>query len=287
MEDMNEKMVSGRTRVAAVVGWPIEHSLSPVIHNAGFASTGVDWTYVALRVEPDSRSAIVSSAASLGLGGLSVTMPYKTDVARQVDHLDGSCLRLDSVNTVSFAADGSATGHTTDGDGLVASLESKGIHLDGLRVVVLGTGGAGRSVIEAVTRHEPSEVVLTNRTLEVAESTRTIASAPVRVVEWSTRHDAVRDADLVINCTNLGMAPSVDTPCDETAIGPHQIVVDLVYHPLETPLLRSASARGARVVDGLGMLLHQAALQQKIWTGHLPDVSHMRSVALRALQARG
>lgn len=287
MEGMNEALVSGRTRVAAVVGWPIEHSLSPIIHNAGFATTGIDWTYVALRVEPEMRSTIVSSASALGLGGLSVTMPYKTDVARQVDHLDESCRRLDSVNTVSFATDGSTTGHTTDGDGLVASLESNGILLDELRVVILGTGGAGRSVLEAVARRRPREVVLTNRTIALAESARSMASVPVRIVEWDARHDAVRDADLIINCTSLGMGSSGASPCDESTLGPNQIVVDLVYHPLDTPLLREAAHRGAKVVDGLGMLLHQAALQQKIWTGHLPDVSHMRSAALRALQARG
>ena len=236
MEDMNEALVSGRTRVAAVVGWPIEHSLSPIIHNAGFATTGIDWTYVALRVEPEMRSTIVSSASALGLGGLSVTMPYKTDVARQVDHLDESCRRLDSVNTVSFATDGSTTGHTTDGDGLVASLESNGILLDELRVVILGTGGAGRSVLEAVARRRPREVVLTNRTISLAESARSMASVPVRIVEWDARHDAVRDADLIINCTSLGMGSSGASPCDESTLGPNQIVVDLVYHPLDTPL---------------------------------------------------
>lgn len=277
--------ISGATKVAAVVGWPIEHSLSPAIHNAGFVSTGVDWTYVALGVRPEHGDKIVEMSAGLGVAGLSVTMPYKTTVAAQVHEVDETSRRLESVNTVSFAEDHRSRGHTTDGDGLLGALASEGVEVSGRSVLVLGTGGAGRSVIEAFSRRSPRRLMVSNRSSDRSEPFG-IASKTERV-DWAERTAAVAAADIVVNCTSVGMGTDRSTPFDTACVGSQHTIVDLVYHPLETRLLEEARRRGARPIGGLGMLVHQAALQQKIWTGHLPDVELMSRVARSALAARG
>lgn len=277
--------VNGSTKVAAVVGWPIAHSLSPAIHNAGFRSTGVDWTYVALPVQPDHEDRIVEMCVRLGLAGLSVTMPYKTSVAGQVDDLDEVSRRLKSVNTVSFDGSRRTTGHSTDGDGLVDSLAHDGVELAGRRILVIGTGGAGRSVIEAVSRRSPQRLLVTNRSAGRLDPS--VVAAPFEWVPWTDREEAVAAVDIVINCTSVGMGADTSTPFDTMAIGDRHTIVDLVYHPMDTKLLTDARTKGARCIGGLGMLVHQAARQQRIWTGHQPDVDVMTSVARSALLARG
>jgi len=277
--------ISGSTKVAAVVGWPIAHSLSPTIHQAGFESTGVDWTYVALPVPPSSQDRIVSACTALGIAGLSVTMPYKTAVAAQVDEVDDTCRRLGSVNTVSFDDDRRSTGHTTDGDGLVDSLAHDGVDVADRTILVIGTGGAGRSVLEAISRRGPRRLLASNRSTDRPDLTS--VSAIVERVEWADRNEAAGAADIVINCTSVGMGSDRSTPFETSCLGPRHTIVDLVYHPLETRLLGEAATKGARSIGGLGMLVHQAALQQKIWTGHLPDVEVMSRAARSALVARG
>lgn len=277
--------VSGSTKVAAVVGWPIVHSLSPAIHNAGFESTGVDWTYVALPVRPDDQDRIVAMCAGLGICGLSVTMPYKTSVVDQVDELDETCRRLRSANTVAIDDDRRSKAHTTDGDGLVDSLAYEGVEVSGRSILVIGTGGAGRSVLEALSRRHPQRLLFTNRSSDRMGSSE-IAPLAERI-DWSERNAAVSSTDIVINCTSVGMGTDEATPFDTSVVESGHTVVDLVYHPLETRLLGAARAKGARSIGGLGMLVHQAALQQRIWTGHLPDVGAMDRAARSALRARG
>lgn len=278
-------VINGATKVAAVVGWPITHSLSPAIHNAGFASTGVDWTYVALPVQPEHQNHIVEMGVGLGLAGISVTMPYKTSVAAQVDELDEVSRRLDSVNTVSFDGSRRTTGHSTDGEGLIASLVHEGVDLDGRRILILGTGGAGRSVIEAISRRRPSALMVTNRSVGRLDSIE--FESTHEWVAWSDRGDAVSAVDVIINCTSVGMGTDSSTPIETEGINSGHTIVDLVYHPLETRLLAAARSRGARCIGGLGMLVHQAALQQEIWTGHQPDADTMIDAARSALLARG
>ncbi|MEY4362065.1 MAG: shikimate dehydrogenase [Actinomycetota bacterium] len=282
---MNRR-VSGTTKVAAVVGWPIAHSLSPTIHNVGFDSTGVDWTYVALGVHPERGDTILSSCRALGIRGLSVTMPFKTVLAAQVERLDDTCRRLGSLNTISFDDHGSTTGHSTDGDGLIASLLASDVEFGAQRLLVLGTGGAGRSVIEAASRSHPRSLLVSNRTAPDRELISSISSGMAEIVPWDDRSSALREVDIVINCTSIGMGDDRHLPFDPNAIGPAHVVVELIYHPIRTALMDAAQTRGARVVGGLGMLIHQAALQQQIWTGHLPDVEAMTRSALSALGER-
>lgn len=270
-------------RLAALIGSPVEHSLSPVIHQAAFDAAGVDWTYAAFDVAAGRAAEAVAAMRVLGIAGLSVTMPHKHDVADAVDRRDPAAAALRSVNTVSWDGD-DLVGSSTDGAGFVASLIEVGIDVSGARVAVLGAGGAARSVIDALGRAGAASICVINRTSERAVSACLLAA----VASVGTRDDVAR-ADLVVNASSVGMgvdpttATDADLPCEIELLGPTQIVADLVYHPLRTAWLVRADDVGARTVDGLGMLIHQAALQQETWLGRMPDVAVMRRAAEDAL----
>jgi shikimate dehydrogenase len=273
-------------RLAALIGSPVEHSLSPVIHQAAFDAAGVDWSYVAFDVEPGRAADAIAAMRVLGIAGLSVTMPHKHDVAAAVDRLDPAATALRSVNTVGWDGD-DLVGSSTDGAGFIASLAADGVDVSGARVAVLGAGGAARSVIDALGRAGAAAISVINRTTERAESASLLAA-----VGSVGRPDDVTRADLVVNASSVGMgvdpakATDDDLPCDPHLLEPSQIVADLVYHPLHTAWLMRAEQLGARTIDGLGMLIHQAALQQQIWLGHVPDVAVMRCAAESALADR-
>jgi shikimate dehydrogenase len=273
--------ISGRTRLACVIGSPVAHSLSPALHNAAFAADGADWRYVAFEVSPGRADEALAAMRVLGLGGMSVTMPHKEQVARCVDVLSPAAAALRSVNTVVPLADGRLEGHSTDGDGFVASLAASRVEVAGRSVVVLGAGAAGRSVIDALARCGAAQVSVVNRTAAAADEAAALAGPIGQVASI----DSVRDADIVVNATSIGMG-STDLPLDPVLLRAGQVVADLVYHPLRTTLLEAAESAGAVTVDGLGMLVHQAALQQRLWRSVLPDVSVLRAAAESELDAR-
>jgi shikimate dehydrogenase len=277
--------VSGR-RLAALIGSPVEHSLSPVIHQAAFDATGVDWVYLAFDVADGDAAAALDAMRVLGIAGMSVTMPHKRAVADLVDRLEPAARALRSVNTVSWDGD-ELVGSSTDGAGFVASLVEIGIDVEDSRVAVIGAGGAARSVIDALGRAGATDITVLNRTRGKAELAATLASAAsVGIASDVTR------ADIVVNATSVGMgvdpadAGEDDLACDPALLRPEQVVADLVYHPLRTAWLRAADDLGARTVDGLGMLIHQAALQQETWLGRRPDTAAMRAAAEAALADR-
>lgn len=273
-------------RVAALIGSPVEHSLSPAIHQAAFDSAGVDWTYSAFDVAPGRGADAIEAMRVLGLAGMSVTMPHKHDVAAAVDRLDPAAAALRSVNTISWDGD-ELVGSSTDGPGFVSSLGADGVDIAGADVAVIGAGGAARSIVDALGRSGAASIRVINRTTERAESACRLAS----VAEVATS-DAVGAADIVVNASSIGMgvdpasATDGDLPCDPALLNRTQVVVDLVYHPLQTVWLLQADQVGARTIDGLGMLIHQAALQQRAWLGQVPDVSVMRRAAEVALGDR-
>lgn len=275
-------MITGATRVAAVIGNPVRHSLSPALHNAAFAQLGLDWVYTAFEVSPGQAQAALDAMRTFGLGGLSVTMPHKEAVASAVDSLDPAAAALRSVNTVVPQADGSLKGYSTDGAGFVASLAAAGVMVAGRTVCVLGAGAAARSIIDELGRSGAARVAVVNRTAASADDAASLAGD--RGVVGGIAE--VSDADIVINATSVGMGGD-EMPCDPTLLRAGQAVADIVYHPRETALLRAAKAVGAVTVEGLGMLVHQAALQQQLWHGHLPAVAVMAAAAERELAARG
>lgn len=266
--------------VAGVIGSPVAHSLSPAIHNAAFRAGGADWVYVAFEVAPGQAGAALDAVRVLGLRGLSVTTPHKEAVAACVDELASAAATLRSVNTVVVGGAGRLIGHSTDGDGLVAALAAAGVAVSGGTVAVVGAGAAGRSVIDAVARAGAGAIVIVNRTPERAQEAARLAA--------SSRVGSLADvaaADVVVNATSVGLGTD-EVPFDPGLLRPDQVVADLVYHPLETGLLQAALRRGCRVVDGLAMLVHQAVLQQELWTGRRPDPAVMRAAAIAELARR-
>ncbi len=276
----------GAGGLAVLIGSPVAHSLSPAIHRAAFAAAGVDWSYAALDVADGRGGEAVEAMRLLGIAGMSVTMPHKTAVADAVDRLEPAARSLRSVNTVSWDGE-ELVGSSTDGEGFVAALAEIGIDVAAARVAVIGAGGAARSVIDALGRAGTSDITVLNRSADAAERAAQLATAAsVGIVSDVTR------ADIVVNATSVGMgvvpsgAEADDLPCDPSLLHSEQVVVDLVYHPLHTAWLAAAEEVGARTVDGLGMLIHQAALQQQHWLGTFPDVAVMRAAAESALLAR-
>jgi shikimate dehydrogenase len=272
--------VSARTRLAAVMGSPVAHSLSPAIHNAAFAATGADWVYVAFEVDEPGVGAAMAGVRALGIAGLSVTMPAKEAVARHVDERSSDADALGAVNCVAVR-DGRLVGHNTDGAGFVDALQlDAGIGLDGLDAVVLGAGGAARAVVRALAGAGAARVTVVARNPDRGEVAARLAGEAGRV---GAPVD-VAGAAVVVNATPVGMGDDAGAlPVDPTHLGAGQVVVDLIYHPRRTALLVAAEAAGATPVDGLGMLVHQAAHQFRIWTGLDAPLVAMRAAAERQL----
>lgn len=267
---------NGATAVAAVIGDPVAHSLSPVIHNAAFAELGLDWVFVALPV-PDGRAGVaVDGARALGVRGLSVTMPHKHDVVAVVDGLTSSASALGAVNCIVRAPhdDDLLLGDNTDGEGFLRGLSSDfGLSADDLRCVVLGAGGAGRAVAHALGAAGASSVVVVNRDPDRGRLAAGLAGPAGSFLHSDDRGvpDAVGNADLLVNATPVGMS-DVEAGGDrlliaEDLIREDLVVAELVYHPRETRLMAAARKRGARTSNGLSMLVHQAAVAFEHWTG--------------------
>jgi shikimate dehydrogenase len=273
--------ISGATRVAGVVGDPVRHSLSPVLHNAAYRELGLDWVYVAFEVPDGATRGALEAMRTLDLAGLSVTMPHKTAAAACCDELSDDAAALHSVNTVSIGSGGRLVGDSTDGEGFLRSLRDAGHDPAGASVVLLGAGGAARAVARALGR-AGARVVVCARKPDAAALAAQLGAGQSR--PWAERSGAAAAATFVVNATPVGMgADELPLPLD--ALHPGQVLADLVYHPLETELLRGARNQGAEVVDGLGMLVHQAALQIERWTGHSAPIAAMRAAAAAALRS--
>lgn len=266
--------MSGRTQLAAVIGAPVAHSLSPAIHNAGFAAAELDWAFLAFEVAPEQVEAALDGVRALGIRGLSVTMPHKEAVAALVDRRSDDATALGAVNCV-VNDGGELVGHNTDGPGFIDALrEEVAFDVADRRVVVIGAGGAARAIALAVGRNGAADVAVVNRTAARAEAAAALAGARGRVGSVSD----VAAADLVVNATPVGMLDG-GLPLDVELLRPGQIVADVVYHPLWTPLLRAASERGVTVVNGLEMLVQQAAHSFRLWTTREPPIAAMRDGA--------
>ncbi|WP_419915228.1 shikimate dehydrogenase [Candidatus Poriferisodalis sp.] len=275
---------TGGTRVAGVIGDPVRHSLSPALHNAAFAELGLDWTYLAFEVPAGQGADAVAAMRALGIEGLSVTMPHKDTVAAAVDELSPAAALLGAVNCVRRDGD-RLIGENTDGAGFLRSLRTQaGVDPAGLRIVVLGAGGAARAVIVALAA-EGALVTVVNRSPDAAARAAALgvpAGGAAIAVSGGFSGSvavggpaAVRDADVVVNATPLGMTEGDPLPVDPALLSDSQLVVDLIYRPERTSLLDAAAQAGATTLNGVGMLLYQAAEQFTMWTGHDAPVDAM------------
>ncbi len=285
--------ISGHTRIVGVIGWPIEHSVSPAMHNAAFRALGLDWCYLPFAVPPSRIADALAGVRGLGLCGLNVTVPHKETVLHLVDDLTPEARAIGAVNTVLVAGE-RLVGHNTDAAGFVRALREAGFAPEGCSALVLGAGGAARAVVYALVS-VGARVVLLNRTPERAEALASAMSGALAGARLETgRLDpqtVCRQAprsQLIVNTTPLGMWPQVETspwPPD-VPFPPQAFFFDLVYNPRQTRLVSLARASGAQASDGLRMLVHQGAEAFALWTGAVPPVEIMVAACTAFLGGR-
>lgn len=272
---MSDAPLTAATRVAGVIGDPVRHSASPALHNAAYAALGLDYVYVAFPVPTGRGGDAVRAIPVLGLAGLNVTMPHKADAARACDALSPDALALGAVNTVVTRPDGTLFGDSTDGEGFLRALREDGVDPSARSVLVLGSGGAARAVVLVLGR-AGSRVVVAARRVDAAREAATLAPG-AEARSFEDLDVCVAAVDVVVNATPLGMHGETP-PFDPAALAGRHAVVDLLYHPARTPLLLEAEARGVQVVaNGLGMLVHQAALAFRFMTGRDAPLDAMRA----------
>lgn len=277
--------ISGKAKLAGIMGWPVDHSLSPRLHGYWLREHGIDGAYVPLAVRPEDLDAALKMLPGLGFQGVNVTVPHKEAAADAVDTLTDAARRVNAVNTVTVRADGSLLGGNTDGFGFMENLKSgvpdwsaaKGV------AVVLGAGGAARAISAALLDGGVTELRLVNRTLSRAETLAGEIGGAFKIFSWRDKETALEDAALLVNTTTLGMTGKDSLAIDLQHLPTEAVVTDIVYSPLATPLLNDAADRGNRTVDGLGMLLHQARPGFAGWFGVEPAVGE----ELRAFVAEG
>jgi shikimate dehydrogenase len=267
--------LSGNAVLAGVIGWPVRHSLSPRLHGFWLAELGIDGAYVPLAVRPEDFDQALRALPKLGFRGANVTVPHKQAAFAAVDEKSAVAERLGAVNTVVVGADGRLLGDNTDGYGFMQNLAvgAPGLDVKGKLVTVLGAGGAARAIVAALTDAGAAEVRIVNRTRERAEAMAQDLGGPIEPLPWDHLRSAFADTALVVNTTSLGMAGHDPLALDLSQLPPAAVVTDIVYNPLETQLLAAARAHGNVVVDGLGMLLHQARPGFEAWFGKAPEVS--------------
>ena len=271
-------MIDARTRLAGIIGWPVEHSLSPAMHNAAFAHLGLNWAYAAFPVHPDRVGEAVRGLAAAGCAGLNVTIPHKTAVIAACSEASDAVRAIGAANTLLPDGDGGFRCDNTDAAGFLRALDEQApLDLAGRDVLLVGAGGAARAVAFAL-RGRGARVRVANRTAAKAAELGDPVPFTVAAMDMIASASA-----LVVNCTSLGLhGDDVPPELPLAGIGRDQVAADIVYRPGGTPWLAAAAARGARPVDGLAMLLHQGAAAFEQWTGQPAPVDVMRGALLAA-----
>ncbi len=288
---MRNRIISGKTRVCGIIGDPIEHSMSPAIHNAAFEKMEIDYLYVPFRVKKEALGKAIAGMRALNIRGLSVTIPHKVAVIPFLDELDPLAERISAVNTI-VNDDGVLKGYNTDAGGFLQALLEGGVEPKGKNVVILGAGGASRA-ISFILAERGAHLVILNRLLELdwaeelASRISQVFKQEVDALELNEENLAkvLAKADIVVNATSVGMSPNIDeTPIPAKLLKPGLIVFDIVYNPIKTRLLREAEEVGAKTIGGLDMLVWQGVLAFEKWTGVKAPVKLMREEAIKGLQ---
>ncbi len=284
-------VISGKTRLCGLIGDPVEHSMSPVMHNAAFKKMGLDYLYLPFRVKKEDLGKAIDGMKALNIRGLNVTIPHKVAVLQFLDEMDPLAEKIGAVNTIDNN-DGILRGYNTDGAGFLQALRERGVEAQGKNVVMLGAGGASRA-ISFTLADSGTRLVILNRqeeldwAKELASKLSQVFTIKVEALELNRQNLArvLDKANILVNATSVGMSPDADrTPLESDLLRPNLIVYDIVYNPIKTRLLREAEAAGAETISGVDMLVWQGALAFEKWTGHKAPVELMKAEAVRLLE---
>ena len=283
-------MISGKTKICAIIGDPVEHSVSPAMQNAAFKKLGLDYFYVAFPVKPEQLAKAVAGLRALNVSGFNITVPHKVAVIPLLDNIDPQAQKIGAVNTV-VNDNGKLTGYNTDAEGFYRALLDRKISPENKKITVLGAGGASRA-ISYILAKKVARLTILNRKEHVAKAENIAAMIKkdfrvnVNILALDKLPEGLKNADILINTTSAGMAPHLDE-----SIVPGKllhgvpVVIDIVYNPVETRLLKEAKAAGAQTVNGLDMLVRQGALAFEKWTGQKAPLATMKKEAEKTLQA--
>ncbi len=286
---MEGNPVSGKTIVCGVIGDPIEHTMSPVMHNAAFKKLGIDYLYVPFRVKKEELEKAIAGMRALNIRGLNVTIPHKVEVISFLDKVDSLVEKIGAVNTI-VNDDGVLTGYNTDATGFLQALLERGVEPKGKNTVILGAGGASRAVSFILAERGAHPVIL-NRQLELdwaeelAGHISRIFDKEVKALVLNERNlaEVLEGAEVLVNATSVGMSPDIEeTPVPARLLKPGLVVFDIVYNPVKTRLLREAEAAGVKAIGGLDMLVWQGVLAFEKWTGHKAPLELMKREAIKA-----
>ena len=279
--------ISGKTKVCGIIGDPIEHTMSPVMHNAAFKKLGLDFVYLPFRVKKEELSRAVDGVRALNIKGLNVTIPHKVAIIPFLDKLDLLAEKIGAVNTI-VNDEGVLTGYNTDATGFLQALLEQGVEPEGKNIVILGAGGASRAISFILAERGAHLVILnrqSGRAEELAQRISQVFKREVKALSLSEENLAqvLARADILVNTTSVGMVPDIDeTPVPAGLLKPGLIVFDIVYNPVQTRLLKEAEAAGAKTINGLEMLVWQGALAFEKWTGQKAPLDLMKGEAIKA-----
>jgi shikimate dehydrogenase len=282
-------MISGKTKICALIGDPVEHTMSPVMHNAAYKKLGLDYVYIPFRVKAAGLAEAVAGLRALNVRGFNVTIPHKVAIIPLLDSLDSLAEKVGAVNTV-VNKEGELRGYNTDAEGFLRALSGQGIKLKGKKVVVLGAGGAARA-ISYIMAEKGTRLTILNRQQEldwaenIASMIKEDLGKEVKVYELQHLAQAIEGVDLLVNATSVGMSPNAEKSLVPVKLlSKVPVVFDIVYNPIVTKLLKEAGAAGAKTIGGVEMLAWQGALAFEMWTGRQAPLDLMRAEAVKMLE---
>lgn len=286
---MISKEISGKTKICALIGDPVQHTMSPAMHNAAFQKTGLDYVYLAFHVKPEQLAKAAEGLRALNVIGFNVTIPHKVNIIPLLDSLDSLAEKIGAVNTV-VNDTGKLKGYNTDAEGSLRALMEHGFEPKNKRIVVLGAGGASRAISYTLVKQDARLIILNRRQeLDWAEDIARLIyknlGQEVKVLELGHLAEALSGADLLVNATSVGMSPDANaSPVPAGLLAKVPLVFDIVYNPIKTRLLREAEKSGAQTISGLDMLVWQGALAFEKWTHQEAPFDLMRQTALEILE---
>lgn len=278
--------VTGKTRLLGLIGNPVEHSISPELHNSLSTFLGIDTVYIPLRVQKADLETVVKALKSLDFVGFNVTIPYKRDIMKYIDENTKEAILMGAVNTVK-KIEGRLYGYNTDAEGFLRSFkEEAGVGFKGKKVVLIGAGGVARAIAVKIASDDAEKISLVNRTTEKSIELADVVNENVKEVvqvynfEDKTFRMALEESDIIINTTSVGMSPkSRETPIKfSECFNKNQIVYDVIYNPVKTKFLKDAEKMGAKAINGLGMLFYQGINAYEIWTGFKFDEDNLKNI---------